>query len=102
MINISKEAQLKITEVLKNNPGKIAKIVLKKGGCAGNMLTLILDNQTPDDQFIEVDNLKFIISEEAKNYINDISIEVKNSLGTEIIIRNLNATTCKCGKSFKL
>lgn len=102
MIKISKGAELKINDVLKNNPDKIARIILKKGGCAGNILALVLDIENPNDEFVEVNNLKFAISKEAKNYINDISIEVKNSLGTEIIIRNLSATTCKCGKSFKV
>lgn len=102
MVKISKEAELKIKEVLKYNPNKIAKIILKKGGCAGNILSLVLDNENPTEDFVEINDLKLAISKDAKNYINDISIEIKNSLGIEIIIRNLNATTCKCGKSFKI
>lgn len=102
MIKISPEAKFKIKETLKNNPNKTAKIILTKGGCAGNMLSLILNNENPAEEVVEINGLKLAISNETKNYINNISIEIKNSLGTEIIIRNLNATTCRCGKSFKI
>lgn len=102
MITISEEAKQKILEVLKDKPNAVARIVLKKGGCAGNILSLILDEPNNTDVVIEVDDIKFVVSPEIQNYIQDVSIELKQSLGTEIIIRNNKAPTCRCGKSFKI
>lgn len=102
MIQVTEEARLKIQEVLRANPGKVAKIVLTKGGCAGTMLALALGDPDEAGETIEAEGIKFLISSEAKDYASDISIEMKNSLGSEIIIRNLKATICRCGKSFRV
>ena len=101
MISISKEAEQLIIAALKNNQGKFPRIVLKKGGCAGHMLCLVLEERQPDDTQVDVNGISFIVSRETLEYVGDISIELKNSLGNEIIIRNLQKQTCKCGKSFR-
>ncbi len=101
-MKISEEAGLKIKSILQSNSGKFPRIVLKKGGCAGSMLILVLEEPKDSDELVEVNDIKFAISEDSLKFINDVSIELKCGLGAEIIIKNNNATTCKCGKSFKI
>ncbi len=101
MINITEDALNKITTVLANNPNKIPRIVLTKGGCAGSMLVLILDSVRDTDTIIEANNIKFYIEESAKQYIDDITIYTNSILGTNIMIKNNSRPSCRCGKSFK-
>ena len=102
MIEISKEAAEKIKKAISDNYGKSPRIVLKSGGCAGNMLVLTLSVPEESDNFLDISGIKFAISKEANEHISDISISVKNNLGSEIIIKNNASKTCKCGKSFKI
>lgn len=101
-MKISQEAELKIKSILQNNSAKFPRIVLKKGGCAGTMLVLLLEEPEDSDKFVEVNDVKFAVSEDSFKFIDDISIELKFGLGAEIIIKNNNAITCRCGKSFKI
>ena len=100
-MKISNEAEAKIKSVIQNNPNKLPKIILKKGGCAGTMLALTLCVPSESDEIVESNGIKFVVSEDAMKFIDDISIEVKIGLGKELIIRNNKAQTCKCGKSFR-
>jgi iron-sulfur cluster assembly accessory protein len=101
MISISKEAEAYIKSIISRNPGKTPKIILKKGGCAGQMLLLILDTLHEDDDFVEVKGLKIAVTYDAKPFVGNVEICLKNNLCSEVIIRNNEANTCRCGKSFK-
>ena len=101
MINITEEALIKIKSVLNSNPNKIPRIVLKKGGCAGSMLVLILDDINNTDTIVESNNIKFYIEESAKPYTEDITIYTNSILGTNIMIKNNIRPSCRCGKSFR-
>jgi Fe-S cluster assembly iron-binding protein IscA len=102
MIEISKEAELKIKNSMSIASGKVPRISLKQGGCAGNMLILLLEVPSNTDIFKESSGIKFTISKEAEQFVDDIYIYVTNSLGSEILIKNREAKTCRCGKSFKI
>lgn len=101
MMNISLEAEEKIKKAIETSGEKSPRIVLKKGGGAGNMLVLTLEKPEESDEFVEINGIKFAVSGNALKFVDDISIEVKMGLGEEIIIRNNNAKTCRCGKSFR-
>jgi Fe-S cluster assembly iron-binding protein IscA len=66
------------------------------------MLVLNLEKLYETDELIEINGINFAISNEAQQFANDISIYVKNGLGTEIVVKNNAKQTCKCGKSFKV
>ena len=102
MIKISEEAKNLITSALEKNPGKVARLALKKGGCAGTMLSLELTDSISDDKVVEVEGISVSVDSNAVDYIEDISIELKSMLGSDIIVRNLKAATCRCGKSFRV
>jgi len=101
MINITKEAADKIKVALANNPDLLARITIRKGGCAGTILALDLGKKEESDCIVESSGIPFSVSKETIPFLDDISIYIQNSLGSEIIIKNNSAKkTCKCGKSF--
>lgn len=100
-MKISTEAEVKIKSVIQNKSVEFPRIVLRKGGCAGNILTLLLEEPVSTDEIIEQDGIKFAVSKDAYPFIQDISIELKKDLGEEIILRNEKAKTCRCRKSFR-
>ncbi|MBR1944211.1 MAG: iron-sulfur cluster assembly accessory protein [Alphaproteobacteria bacterium] len=102
MINITDDALNKIKSVLNNNPDKFPRIVLKKGGCAGNMLVLTLDYIHDNDTMVESNHIKFAVDTLAKPHINDITIYTNSILGTNILIKNNKSPSCRCGKSFRI
>ena len=102
MINITDDALIKIKSVLKNNTNKFPRIILKKGGCAGNMLALTLDYIHDSDTILESNNIKFAIDSLAKPHINDITIYTNSILGTNILIKKNKSPLCRCGKSFRI
>lgn len=101
-MNISKEAEIKIKAILEKTPGKMPRLILKKGGCAGNMLVLVLETPSASDKFIEHNGIKFAIENEAAKFTGSIAIELKLGLCEEIIVKNNDAQTCRCGKSFRI
>lgn len=102
MININSDALQFIEEILRKNPGKYPRIILRSGGCAGHMLLLILGTICPGDVEISSNNITFAIEPVAEPYINDITIYLKTGLTPEILIRNNVKRQCRCGKSFKI
>lgn len=102
MINITNDALLKIKSVLHSNTNKFPRIILKKGGCAGNMLVLTLDYIHDTDIIIESNNIKFAIDTLAKPHVSDITIYTNSILGVNILIKNNKSPSCRCGKSFKI
>ena len=100
-MEISNEAEVKIRAAIQKDVSKFPRIVLKKGGCAGHMLVLLLELPADSDEFIESHGIKFAVAHDALEYVNDISIELRKGLGEEVLLRNINAPACRCGKSFK-
>lgn len=101
-MKISIKAEEKIKKAMEQNSGKIPRLVLQKGGCAGNMLVLLLDVPYVQDKLVEHNGIKFAIERNAVPFVDNISIELQSGLCDEIVVRNHNAQTCRCGKSFKI
>ena len=99
---LSRQAEATIKKALEQNSGKIPRLVLKRGGCAGNMLVLLLEEPCSSDRIIECNGIKFAIEKNAIPFVENISIELKPGLSEEIVVRNNDAQTCRCGKSFKI
>ena len=100
-MRISTEAELKIKSVIEKSNSKMPRLVLKKGGCYGTMIELSLDEPADTDSIIEENGIKFAVSSDVKQYVNSLVIEVKKGLCEEIIIRNTQQQSCRCGKSFR-
>ena len=101
-MKISAEAEAKIKKVLNDNPGKLPRLVLKKGGCAGNMLVLLLEAPDVSDSFVDIRGIKFALAENAMPFVDNVLIELKSGLCEEIAVKVADSLTCKCGKSFRL
>lgn len=102
MINITSEALNIIKEGLDKNQQKFPRIILLNGGCAGSMLSLILDTKSCDDIIINAHGIDFLIDKKLVSLVSDITICTQFALGHTLLIRNNALPTCKCGKSFKL
>lgn len=102
-IIISEHALEMIRKAAKNNLGKIPTICVFKGGCAGTMLGITFLESDKDSEVIKVGDVLMAVSKETMEITDDISIDVKNGILPELIIRNnLAKVKCKCGKSFKI
>ena len=101
-MEISAKAEEQIKKALEQNSGKMPRLVLRKGGCAGNMLVLLLEKPHSSDKIIAHNGIDFAIEKDAIQFAENISIEIKPGLCEEIVVRNNNAQTCRCGKSFKI
>ena len=101
-MKISDGALSKIKNILELSPEKLPRIVLKKGGCAGNLLVLVLEKPEEMDKLIIHDGVTFAIEDNVKQFVNKIEIELKSDLGDEIVVRVADMQTCRCGKSFKM
>lgn len=86
-----------------NNCGKLPAVYVLRGGCAGYMLGVTFLVRTPDMTVVTVNGIIIAILKEVMDITNDISIDVKNGILPELVVKNNAAKrTCKCGKSFKL
>ena len=101
-MKISQSALAKIKVTLQNNSEKLPRIVLRKGGCAGNMLVLLLSMPEKSDVLLDANGVTFAVAEDAVQFIDDMVIDLKTGLTEEITVRLASAHTCRCGKSFKI
>ena len=101
-INITEEALDFIKNVANERSDMIPSVRVKKGGCAGTIFFLTMSEKNETDTIYDVSGLKISVSDEVLKNSDDISISLKQSLGTQIIVKNNSADTlCNCGKSFK-
>ncbi len=69
-------------------------------GCCGYAFKTELVATSSEDQ-IEVEGLKFSVSEETKKIAPKLSVGIKNDLPVSLEVRNLAAKSyCGCGRSF--
>jgi Fe-S cluster assembly iron-binding protein IscA len=88
MIELTNLAREKLRELLKENPGKFARIIIDGFGWGGPRLGLTLDEPKNNESAIQVNDINFLISDELKPYA-DISIinyrDLPNRKGFAII-----------------
>ena len=106
MITISAAASDKIKEMLANEktPGLFLRLSVKEGGCSGFSYGMGFDDeQTDNDQVMEIDGLQVVIDKDSVKYLNGIKIDYQESaMGGGFTIDNPNAiATCGCGSSFR-
>jgi iron-sulfur cluster assembly protein len=106
MIHISDTASEKIKEMLEQQEvdGLFLRLGVKSGGCSGFSYGMGFDDeQSDEDQVLEIKGLKVVVDEESSRYLNGVEIDFKESaMGGGFTINNPNATaTCGCGSSFR-
>ena len=101
-MKVSAEAEVKIRRALRDNPGKLPRLVLRKGGCAGNILVLLLETPDASDSFVDINGIRFALAKNAVSFVDNVLIELKPGLCEEIAVKVADLSTCKCGKSFRL
>lgn len=109
MINfdVSQSAALRISELLKNEPGsKIAiRVAVDSGGCSGFMYDYNLIDKVNDDDFVlEKYGVKIAIDPLSQQFLEKCKLEFIEELGSAYFqISNPNATAkCGCGNSFNV
>ncbi|CAL4042560.1 Iron-sulfur cluster insertion protein ErpA [Buchnera aphidicola (Tetraneura ulmi)] len=107
LINITKQAALKIQEIIKKNNKKKNKlrIYILGGGCSGFQYKFIFESKTnEDDIVIKKLGISLIIDPITIQYITGGKIDFTENLeGSKFVILNPNAkNTCSCGSSFNI
>lgn len=106
MIYLSPAAINEIERLKSKQPSNILfRLRVKSGGCADWFYDLAFDTTVqPQDQVLELQNLRVIIDPESLNYINELSLDYSEDLmGGGFRFHNPQATsTCSCGNSFSI
>jgi len=104
-IEITENAQIHISNVLKKDNSKFFRITVLGGGCAGFQYKFDFDNvKNEDDVIIKTPIADIIIDETSLNFIKGSKIDYVNELiGSSFKILNPQAaSSCGCGTSFSI
>ena len=108
ILNISKNASIKIKEILsdKNHLDKIGvRISVKSGGCAGLTYDMsYVSSLNDNDEVVESDGVKIYIDQKALIYLMGTVMDYKtDKFSSSFIFKNPNEIErCGCGESFKI
>ncbi len=104
MLTVTKPAQHRILEVLKEEPGgSKLRVFVSGGGCSGFSYGFSVEtNQEENDTEILAEEISIVIDNESLKYLKDAEIDFKDDLsGARFIMTNPNAKSgCSCGSSF--
>ncbi|AIQ20305.1 MULTISPECIES: HesB/IscA family protein [Paenibacillus] len=106
MITISETAaeQLKTMLAEQELPNMFLRLGVTPGGCSGFSYAMGFDdNESEQDVYLDVADLKVVVSKDDIRYLNGLEIDFEESGMTGgFTINNPNATaTCGCGSSFR-
>ncbi|HET9678638.1 MAG TPA: iron-sulfur cluster insertion protein ErpA [Buchnera sp. (in: enterobacteria)] len=107
LINITKQAAIKVQELIKKNNKKKNKlrIYILGGGCSGFQYKFIFESKAnKDDIIIKQLGVSLIIDPITIQYISGGNIDFTENLeGSKFVVFNPNAkNTCSCGSSFNI
>jgi len=108
MINISKTAKNKITQLLideDDKTNKFLRVTVKAGGCSGLSYDLSFDNDLKEtDKKFEDKGINIVTDVKSLLYLMDMTLDFSDGInGKGFQFDNPNATrTCGCGESFAL
>ena len=104
-IEITKNAQNHIAEILKNDNAKFFRITVLGGGCAGFQYKFDFGNiKEKDDILIKTSEVGILIDNTSIDFIKGSKIDYVNELiGSSFKITNPQASSsCGCGTSFSI
>ncbi len=107
MVTVSDLAEHEIMQVLgkSDNQGKVIRIQVTSGGCAGYNYDVLLDNKaSPDDETISGDGYRIVYDNYTSVLIDGSELGFNDGLiGRGFTLENPNAVvTCGCGTSFNI
>ena len=104
-IEITENAQMHISNVLKKDNSKYFRITVLGGGCAGFQYKFDFENlKNDDDILIEEEKINVVIDETSMELIQNSTIDyVHELIGSSFKITNPQASSsCGCGTSFSI
>ena len=105
MITLTDSAVRRIKGIIQETPeaeGKVLRLVVEGGGCAGFQYGFTFDDKRADDAVTPHDGFELAIDPMSAAYLQGVTIDYAESLeGACFKIDNPNASGgCGCGKSF--
>ena len=104
MITLTERAARRVSEMRAeiDDPAKMLRICVEKGGCSGLEYGMRFDGRGDDDVEIESRGIKIILDRSSFDHLEGSEVDFDDGLnGKGFEIHNPNAnTTCGCGKSF--
>lgn len=106
MINLSKTAALKISELLieEQRAGGGLRVFVQGGGCSGFQYGMMIEEsgQASTDQVFESHGVTLFVDPISLQYLKNAEVDFVDTItGGGFTIRNPSATsTCGCGSSF--
>ena len=104
-IEITRNAQVHIANILKKDEAKFFRITVLGGGCAGFQYKFDFDNlKKNDDVIIKTNKVNILIDNTSLNFIKGSKIDyVTELIGSSFKITNPQAaSSCGCGTSFSI
>ena len=100
-IDFTKEAQIQINKIIKENDKKYFRITVQGGGCSGFKYNFGFDKNSNNDDVIFD---KVIIDKTSLEIISGSTVDFKKEMiGESFVINNPKATaSCGCGLSFSI
>lgn len=107
MVTVSDLAEREILQVLSqpDNQGKVIRIQVTSGGCAGYNYDVVLDNKIDsEDESIAGDGYQIVYDDFTRVLIDGSELNFNDNLiGRGFALENPNAVvTCGCGTSFNI
>ncbi len=104
-IEITENAQMHISNVLKKDNSKYFRITVLGGGCAGFQYKFDFDNnKKEEDILLNTEKISVLIDNTSFQFIQGSKIDYVNELiGSSFKISNpLASSSCGCGTSFSI
>jgi iron-sulfur cluster insertion protein len=106
MVTLTDVAQGRIRDIIQETPeaeGKVLRLFVEGGGCAGFQYGFTFDERTPDDTVLALPGFELAIDPGSAMYLMGVNIDYVESLqgaGFKIDNPNAGGGHCGCGKSF--
>jgi iron-sulfur cluster assembly accessory protein len=102
MITISQSAAQKIKALIGDQPGKVLRVKVIGGGCAGLQYKLDIDEVRAGDKAFETDGVAVVADRKSYLYLHGTELDYSEGLmESGFKLNNPNVkSSCGCGASF--
>ena len=102
MLSATMEAKTRVAAILDNNPGKVFRVSLVGGGCAGFKYDFDLTDPEDDDVVVEESGPHRIVTDPiSEMYFANAQLDFKDDIFSKmfVLVNPDVKTTCGCGES---